>query len=130
MALADGILSGQFMLTELGHGLDISNMETTATQLPSGDFLLNSPTPSSAKLVFMLLSCLLALTNRYYRAMPPTVPAGLPCIAVVFARLIVNGEFRGHRPFVVPLNDGRQMCTGIQSRYAARITYSVPCIQP
>ncbi|OJT05089.1 Acyl-coenzyme A oxidase 2, peroxisomal [Trametes pubescens] len=89
---------GQFMLTELGHGLDISNMETTATLQPSGDFLLNSPTPSSAK------------------AMPPTAPAGLPCVAVVFARLIVDGEFRGHRPFVVPLNDGRQMCTGIQSR--------------
>ena len=37
------------MLTELGHGLDIANMETTATQLPSGEFLLNSPTPSAAK---------------------------------------------------------------------------------
>ncbi|KAI1786331.1 acyl-CoA dehydrogenase NM domain-like protein [Ganoderma leucocontextum] len=89
---------GQFMLTELGHGLDIANMETTATQLPSGEFLLNSLTPSAAKF------------------MPPTVPAGLPCIAVVFARLVVNGEERGHRPFIVSLNDGKQMCTGVQSR--------------
>ncbi|RPD78499.1 acyl-CoA dehydrogenase NM domain-like protein [Lentinus tigrinus ALCF2SS1-7] len=89
---------GQFMLTELGHGLDISNIETTATLLPSGEFLLHSPTPSSAKF------------------MPPTMPAGLPCVAVVFARLMVNGEFRGHRPFVVPLNDGKQMCAGVQSR--------------
>ncbi|PIL33677.1 hypothetical protein GSI_04301 [Ganoderma sinense ZZ0214-1] len=82
---------GQFMLTELGHGLDIANMETTATLLPSGEFLLNSPTPSAAKF------------------MPPTVPAGLPCVAVVFARLIVDGEERGHRPFIVPLNDGKHM---------------------
>ncbi|KAI0633863.1 acyl-CoA dehydrogenase NM domain-like protein [Trametes polyzona] len=89
---------GQFMLTELGHGLDISNMETTATLLPSGEFVLNSPTPSSAKF------------------MPPTVPAGAPCVAVVFAKLIVDGEDRGHRPFIVALNDGKQMCAGIQSR--------------
>ena len=53
--------------------------------------------------------------------MPPTVPAGLPCVAVVFARLIVNGEDCGHRPFIVPLNDGKQMCTGIQSRYVTTI---------
>ncbi|KAI0656604.1 acyl-CoA dehydrogenase NM domain-like protein [Cubamyces menziesii] len=89
---------GQYMMTELGHGLDIGNIETTATMLPSGDFALNSPTPSAAKF------------------MPPTVPAGLPCVAVVFAKLIVNGEDRGHRPFIVPLNDGKQMCTGVQSK--------------
>ncbi|KAI0633884.1 acyl-CoA dehydrogenase NM domain-like protein [Trametes polyzona] len=89
---------GQFMLTELGHGLDIANMETTATLQPSGDFILDSPTPASSKF------------------MPPTVPAGLPCIAVVFAKLIVNGEDRGHRPFIVSLNDGEQMCAGVQSR--------------
>ena len=37
------------MITELGHGLDINNMETTATLLPSGEFLLHSPTPAAAK---------------------------------------------------------------------------------
>ncbi|KAI0744987.1 acyl-CoA dehydrogenase NM domain-like protein [Earliella scabrosa] len=89
---------GQFLLTELGHGLDIANIETTATMLPSGEFILHSPTPSSAKF------------------MPPTMPAGLPCVAVVFARLIVNSEDRGHRPFIVPINDGKQMCAGVQSR--------------
>ncbi|KAI0644435.1 acyl-CoA dehydrogenase NM domain-like protein [Trametes meyenii] len=89
---------GQYMMTELGHGLDIGNIETTATLLPSGEFVLNSPTPAAAKF------------------MPPTVPAGLPCVAVVFAKLIVNGDDRGHRPFVVPLNDGKQMCAGVQSR--------------
>ena len=55
--------------------------------------------------------------------MPPTVPAGLPCVAVVFARLIVNGEDCGHRPFIVPLNDGKQMCAGIQSRYVTGVTH-------
>ncbi|KAI0768840.1 acyl-CoA dehydrogenase NM domain-like protein [Trametes elegans] len=89
---------GQYMMTELGHGLDIGNIETTATLLSSGEFILNSPTPASAKF------------------MPPTVPAGLPCVAVVFAKLIVNGEDRGHRPFLVPLNDGKQMCPGVQSK--------------
>ncbi|KAH9940412.1 acyl-CoA dehydrogenase NM domain-like protein [Epithele typhae] len=89
---------GQYMLTEVGHGLDIGNIETTATLLPSGDFSLTSPTPSAAKF------------------MPPTVPAGLPCIAVVFAKLIVDGEDRGHRPFLVALNDGKEMCTGVQAR--------------
>ncbi|OJT09472.1 Peroxisomal acyl-coenzyme A oxidase 3 [Trametes pubescens] len=87
---------GQFMLTELGHGLDIANIETIATLLPTGDFVLNSPTPSSAKF------------------MPPTVPAGLPCIAVVFAKLVVDSEDRGHRPFIVTLNDGKEMCIGVQ----------------
>ena len=51
--------------------------------------------------------------------MAPTVPAGLPCIAVVFAKLIVNADDRGHRPFVVSINDGKQMCTGIKSKYAS-----------
>ena len=37
------------MLTELGHGLDVINIETTATLLPSGEFLLHSPTAASAK---------------------------------------------------------------------------------
>ncbi|KAI0644433.1 acyl-CoA dehydrogenase NM domain-like protein [Trametes meyenii] len=102
ISLVDDLLKyrvhGQFMLTELGHGLDVDNMETTATLTSSGDFVLHSPTSSAAKF------------------MPPTVPAGLPCIAVVFAKLVVNDENHGHRPFVVHLNDGKQMCTGVQSR--------------
>ncbi|KAI0819334.1 acyl-CoA dehydrogenase NM domain-like protein [Trametes gibbosa] len=89
---------GQFLMTELGHGLDIGNIETTATLLPSGEFVLNSPTPSAAKF------------------MPPTVPAGRPCVAVVFAKLIVDDDDRGHRPFIVSLNDGKQMCAGVQSK--------------
>ena len=38
-------------MTEVGHGLDIANLETTATLLPSGEFILNTPTPGAAKYV-------------------------------------------------------------------------------
>ncbi|KAH9942406.1 acyl-CoA dehydrogenase NM domain-like protein [Epithele typhae] len=89
VSLVDDLLRyrkhGQYMLTEIGHGLDISNIETTATLLPSGEFLLHSPTPQASKF------------------MPPTVPAGQPCN-------------RGHRPFIVALNDGKKMCTGVTSK--------------
>ncbi|THG95143.1 hypothetical protein EW026_g6459 [Hermanssonia centrifuga] len=88
---------GQFLMTEIGHGLDIANLETTATLLPTGEFLLNTPTPAAAKF------------------MPPTVPAGSPAVAVVWAKLMVGGEDRGIRPFIVPLNDGKQMCSGVKS---------------
>ena len=36
-------------MTEVGHGLDITNLETTATLQPSGEFLLNTPTAQAAK---------------------------------------------------------------------------------
>ncbi|KAI0644432.1 acyl-CoA dehydrogenase NM domain-like protein [Trametes meyenii] len=103
-------IHGQFMLTELGHGLDVANIETTATMTPFGDFVLHSPMPSAAKF------------------MPPTVPAGLPCVAVVFAKLIVDDESRGHRPFIVTLNDGKQMCTGVQSRLLPFLSGSDPVL--
>lgn len=49
--------------------------------------------------------------------MPPSMPvAGIPRVAVVFCRLMVEGDDRGIRPFLVPLNDGRQMCTGVMSQ--------------
>ncbi|KAJ5379717.1 acyl-CoA dehydrogenase NM domain-like protein [Penicillium cataractarum] len=92
-------ISSQFMLTELGHGLDARNLETTATLLPNGGFELHTPTPNAAK------------------CMPPNTPRnGLPTIAVVIARLIVEGEDRGVRPFLVPMSDGTKMCTGITSK--------------
>ncbi|KAF8882699.1 hypothetical protein BD779DRAFT_1472828 [Infundibulicybe gibba] len=81
-------LSGQFCLTELGHGLDARNLETTATLLPSEEFIIHTP------------------THRASKYMPPTIPVGIPCIGIVFARLMVDGEDRGIRPFIVPLNDG------------------------
>ncbi|KAL3442897.1 hypothetical protein BJX65DRAFT_312357 [Aspergillus insuetus] len=92
-------ISAQFMLTEVGHGLDARNLETTATLLPNGGFELHSPTPGAAK------------------CMPPTTPrSGLPTVAVVIARLIVDGVNRGVRPFLVPLSDGREMCRGVTAK--------------
>jgi acyl-CoA oxidase len=37
------------MLTEIGHGLDARNLETTATLLPDGDFELHTPSLAAAK---------------------------------------------------------------------------------
>lgn len=45
------IVSGQYMLTEVDHGLDAINLETTATLLPSGEFELHTPHPGAAKYV-------------------------------------------------------------------------------
>lgn len=51
--------------------------------------------------------------------MPPTTPIeGFPRVAVVMARLIVNDEDHGARPFIVWLNDGQSMCDGVTSKYA------------
>ena len=50
--IVDGALKtqffGSFLLTEVGHGLDVTNIETTATQVDDG-FVLHTPTPSAAK---------------------------------------------------------------------------------
>lgn len=57
------------------------------------------------------------LTEDLSRYMPPTLPVlGKPCIAVVFAQLIVDGARCGVRPFLVQLNDGKHMCAGITAR--------------
>ncbi|KAJ7117843.1 acyl-CoA dehydrogenase NM domain-like protein [Mycena epipterygia] len=101
--LLDGLLSyrisGQFCLTEVDHGLDAANIETTATALPSGrGFVLNSPHIGAAKY------------------MPPTIPCGLPCVAVVMARLVQAGVDCGVKPFLVPINDGKNMCPGVTAR--------------
>jgi acyl-CoA oxidase len=66
---------GQFMLTEIGHGLDAPNLETTATLQADGSFDLHTPNKAASK------------------AIPPTTPyCGIPRVAKVFARLIVHGK--------------------------------------
>lgn len=103
------------MLTEVGHGLDARNLETTATLLPDGGFELHSPSWAAAKLVNHSPSKYNA--NLKHRCMPPTTPrSGLPVVAVVIARLIVDGENYGVRPFLVPLGDGREMCKGVVAK--------------
>ncbi|KAK8912558.1 hypothetical protein VCV18_012237 [Metarhizium anisopliae] len=49
--------------------------------------------------------------------MPPSTPlCGVPRVAVVFARLIVDGHDHGVKPFVVKLCDAQPICRGITSR--------------
>ena len=48
--------------------------------------------------------------------MPPTSPCGIPCEAVVLARLIVSDEDRGIKLFLVPLHDGVDMYKGVVSK--------------
>ena len=109
--------SGQFCLTELDHGLDAFNLETTATLTDDMTFILNTPHPGAAKCVPYLPIREVEDSVVNYRFMPPTVPVlGKPCIGIVFARLLVSGQTRGIRPFLVPLNDGYRMNPGVTSR--------------
>jgi alkylation response protein AidB-like acyl-CoA dehydrogenase len=79
---------GEFLLTELGHGLDVRNIETTAIHQVDGSFVLHTPNIRAAK------------------SMPPSSPhSGMARTGVVFARLMVAGKDYGVRPFIVPLND-------------------------
>ncbi|KFZ24000.1 hypothetical protein V502_01521 [Pseudogymnoascus sp. VKM F-4520 (FW-2644)] len=92
-------LCGEFMLTEVGHGLDARNIETTSTLQADGSFILHTPNQAAAK------------------SMPPTSPwASVPRLAVVMARLIVGGEDRGIKSFIVHLTETDGMCPGITSR--------------
>lgn len=47
--------------------------------------------------------------------MPPTMPI-CPKMAVVVAKLIVDGEARGTHPFLVHTSDAQGMCPGVTSR--------------
>ncbi|RYC63085.1 hypothetical protein CHU98_g3109 [Xylaria longipes] len=80
-----------------GHGLDVRNLETTATHQGDGSFVLHTPNPRAAK------------------TMPPSSPySGMARTAVVFARLIVASKDHGPRSFIVPLNDASgAMCRGV-----------------
>ncbi|KAI0184913.1 acyl-CoA dehydrogenase/oxidase [Xylaria flabelliformis] len=92
-------LCGEFLLTEIGRGLDARNLETTATLQPDGSFKLHTPSRSAAK------------------AMPPTSPlAGVGRIGVVFARLIVNGADNGIKPFIVHLSNENGLLPGVTSQ--------------
>lgn len=96
-------ICGEYLLTELGHGLDARNLETTATLQPDGSFILHTPSLAAAK------------------AMPPTTPwAGVSRVAVVFARIIANQTDCGVKPFIVKLCEADQMCPGVTSRLLPR----------
>lgn len=76
---------GCYAQTELGHGSNVQGLETTATFDPQTDeFVLHSPTLTSSK----------------------WWPGGLGKVsthAVVYARLIVGGQFQGVHGFLVQL---------------------------
>ncbi|KAK0478605.1 acyl-CoA dehydrogenase/oxidase C-terminal [Armillaria luteobubalina] len=78
---------GLFLLSEVGHGLDIANLRTTATLLPGGGFELHTTSSLAAKY------------------MPPTVPVlGKPAFGIVWAKLIINDE--GISARVLPRRNG------------------------
>jgi acyl-CoA oxidase len=54
--------------------------------------------------------------------MPPTSPVtpGFRCVAVVFARTVVDGEDRGIKPFVLQLHDGQFMTPGVAIKYVSQ----------
>ncbi|KAK2684375.1 hypothetical protein QWA68_016721 [Fusarium oxysporum] len=92
-------ICGGFMLTEADHGLDARNLETTATLLPDGSYDLHTPHVGASK------------------AMPLTTPyCGMPRIAIVFARLLVDGKSHGVKPFLVYLSDACGLRPGVTSR--------------
>ena len=85
--LIDLDLLGCFAMTETGHGSDVQELETTATyDVETGEFVVNSPTPSSRK--------------DYIGG-----AAQHATVAAVFAQLITGGESQGVHCFVVPIRD-------------------------
>lgn len=54
------------MLTEVDHGLDASNLETTATLLPSGEFELHTPHAGAAKFVASVQFYILVEAHTLY----------------------------------------------------------------
>ncbi|GKZ38510.1 hypothetical protein AbraIFM66950_010760 [Aspergillus brasiliensis] len=103
-----------YMMTEFGHGCDARNLETVAIWQSDGSFILDTPTPAARK--YGIMAIFEQINAEINRFMPLSAPfAGIPRVALVLARLIVEGEDRGTRQFIVPLNDGRQMCRGIKA---------------
>ncbi|KAI9041911.1 acyl-CoA oxidase [Aspergillus affinis] len=85
--------SGSFMLTEVGHGCDARNLETTATLQSDGSFDLHTPHPGASKPI-----------------------ATIPRVGVVLARLIVDNDDLGIRAFLVPLTGKGHMKPGVKSQ--------------
>jgi acyl-CoA oxidase len=90
--LLEGRAVGAYVLTEVGHGSDLNNLETTAVYDPAdgGGFILHTPTDTAIKF------------------MPTTAPPpvdGVARFGIVFARLILDEADRGIYPFLVRLAD-------------------------
>jgi acyl-CoA oxidase len=80
---------GTYLCTELAHGNDALQMETTAVfDRAAGEFVLTSPNPGSCKW------------------MPNTSTSGGPKDGLVAARLMIDGKDHGVFLFLTPLTDG------------------------
>ncbi|WP_067563756.1 acyl-CoA dehydrogenase family protein [Nocardia acidivorans] len=90
--LVEGRAVGAYVLTEVGHGSDLNNLETTAFYDPAegGGFVLCTPTDTAIK--FMPTT-----------AAPPV--DGIARFGIVFARLVIDGTGHGVYPFLVRLCD-------------------------
>ncbi|MGW0332219.1 acyl-CoA dehydrogenase family protein [Streptomyces sp. NPDC003011] len=79
---------GTFLTTELAHGNDAPQLETTAVlDRATGEFVLTTPTPQACKW------------------MPNTSTTGGPKDALVAARLLIDGTDHGVFLFLTPLTD-------------------------
>ncbi len=91
--IADLRLLGCYAMTELGHGSDVANLETTLTYDPDGDaFVVHSPTPGSTKAY---------IGNAALHG----------SMAVVFGQLWVDGTCHGVHAALVPIrgSDGADL---------------------
>ena len=78
---------GCFGMTELGHGSNVAEVETIASyDRATGGFILNSPTPTSAKWWI-------------------GAAANTANMAVIFAQLVVDGVNKGVHVFVIKIRD-------------------------
>lgn len=89
---------GPYMATELGYGNNVSALRTEAVYDSATDcYVLNTPDPSAQK--YMSYSGF----------------STIPKVAVVMARLKLDGVDRGVFPFVVRISDGTELCAGIST---------------
>lgn len=87
------------MLTEIGHGLDACNIETTVMLQPNGSFNFYS------------------LNKAAWKAMPLTTPlCGMPRVSVVFTQLLIYYKDYSVKLFIVQLSDLMKMHEGITLR--------------
>src|SRR5579872_1440647 len=88
---------GAFMATELAYGNNVQSLETEAVYDPTADeFVLHTPSPRAQKF------------------MPNTGADGVAKLAVVLARLKVQGRDCGVFPFIVRIRTDSRLCPGVK----------------